>query len=67
MRDIDITEECLEFIDSQDQRVVDKFFQLIEVISMNVKKRFAFMDFKKNQLKTTLKQSNGLNEFLKFI
>lgn len=32
MRDIDITTECLEFIDSQDQRVIDKFFQLIEVI-----------------------------------
>lgn len=32
MREIDITTDCLEFIDSQDQRVVDKFFQLIEVI-----------------------------------
>ena len=32
MREIDITTECLEFIDSQDQRVIDKFFQLIEVI-----------------------------------
>ena len=32
MRNIDITTECLEFIDSQDQRVIDKFFQLIEVI-----------------------------------
>ncbi|WP_407692827.1 type II toxin-antitoxin system RelE/ParE family toxin [Reichenbachiella agarivorans] len=32
MREIYITTECLEFIDSQDQRVVDKFFQLIEVI-----------------------------------
>lgn len=32
MRESDITTECLEFIDSQDQRVVDKFFQLIEVI-----------------------------------
>ncbi len=32
MREIDITTECLGFIDSQDQRVIDKFFQLIEVI-----------------------------------
>ncbi|MFY0601376.1 MAG: type II toxin-antitoxin system RelE/ParE family toxin [Cyclobacteriaceae bacterium] len=32
MREIDITTECLEFIDSQDQRVIDKFFQLVEVI-----------------------------------
>lgn len=32
MREIDITSECLEFIDNQDQRVIDKFFQLIEVI-----------------------------------
>ena len=32
MRDIDITEKCLEFIDSQGQRVSDKFFQLIEII-----------------------------------
>ena len=33
MREIVITEECLEFIDSQDERVIHKFFQLIEVIS----------------------------------
>ena len=32
MREIDITEECLEFIDSQGERVSLKFFQLIEVI-----------------------------------
>ncbi|AWV97500.1 type II toxin-antitoxin system RelE/ParE family toxin [Arcticibacterium luteifluviistationis] len=32
MREIDITEECLEFIDKQDDRVSLKFFQLIEVI-----------------------------------
>lgn len=32
MREIDITEECLEFIDSQNERVRLKFFQLIEVI-----------------------------------
>lgn len=32
MREIDITEECLEFIDSQNERVSLKFFQLIEVI-----------------------------------
>jgi hypothetical protein len=30
--EIDITEECLEFIDAQDERVALKFFQLIEVI-----------------------------------
>ena len=33
MREIDITEECLEFIDRQSERVSIKFFQLIEVIS----------------------------------
>ena len=32
MREIDIREECLDFIDKQDQRVSLKFFQLIEVI-----------------------------------
>jgi hypothetical protein len=32
MRDIDITENCLEFIDAQGKRVSDKFFQLIEII-----------------------------------
>ena len=32
MREIDITKECLEFIDTQDERVTLKFFQLIEVI-----------------------------------
>jgi hypothetical protein len=32
MREIDITEECLEFIDKQNDRVSLKFFQLIEVI-----------------------------------
>lgn len=32
MRDIDITENCLEFIDTQGKRVSDKFFQLIEII-----------------------------------
>ncbi len=33
MREIDITEECLDFIDKQNERVSLKFFQLIEVIS----------------------------------
>jgi hypothetical protein len=33
MREIEITEECLEFIDTQGERVSLKFFQLIEVIS----------------------------------
>jgi hypothetical protein len=32
MREIDITEECLKFIDKQNNRVSLKFFQLIEVI-----------------------------------
>lgn len=32
MREIVITEECLDFIDSQGERVSTKFFQLIEVI-----------------------------------
>lgn len=33
MREIDITHECLDFIDSQGKRVRDKFFQLVLVIS----------------------------------
>jgi len=32
MRVIDITEECLEFVDKQSERISLKFFQLIEVI-----------------------------------
>ena len=32
MREIDITEECLDFIDKQEERVSLKFFQLLEVI-----------------------------------
>ncbi len=32
MREIDITEGCLEFIDKQDKRVSLKFFQLLEII-----------------------------------
>ena len=32
MREIDITAECLEYIDAQEERVALKFFQLIEVI-----------------------------------
>ncbi len=32
MREIDITEECLDFIDNQDERVSLNFFQLIEVM-----------------------------------
>ncbi len=33
MRQIDITEECLEFIDNQDERVAVKFWQMVEVLS----------------------------------
>lgn len=32
MREIDLTEECLKFIENQDKRVITKFFQLIEII-----------------------------------
>jgi hypothetical protein len=32
MREIDITEKCLDFIDGQGERVSNKFFQLIEII-----------------------------------
>ncbi|HDP37150.1 MAG TPA: hypothetical protein ENN27_04765, partial [Candidatus Atribacteria bacterium] len=32
MREIVIAQECLEFIDAQNERVRNKFFQLIEVI-----------------------------------
>jgi hypothetical protein len=33
VREIDITEKCLEFIDNQNERVGLKFFQLIEVMT----------------------------------
>ncbi len=33
MREIEITENCLEFIDSQGERVSDKFLKLLEVMS----------------------------------
>lgn len=36
MREIDITEECLAFIDNQGERVSLKFFQLVEVM-MDIK------------------------------
>jgi len=32
MREVDITEKCLDFIDRQGERVSDKFFQLIEIM-----------------------------------
>jgi len=32
MREIDITEKCLDFVDEQGKRVSDKFFQLIEIM-----------------------------------
>ena len=32
MREIDITQECLSFIDNQNERVSIKFFYLLEVI-----------------------------------
>jgi hypothetical protein len=32
MREIDITEYCLDFIDKQEKRVSDKFFQLIMIL-----------------------------------
>ena len=32
MREIDITEKCVDFIDAQGQIVSDKFFQLIEIL-----------------------------------
>jgi len=32
MREIDITETCLNFVDKQGKRVSNKFFQLIEII-----------------------------------
>ena len=33
MREVLITSECLEFIDNQNERIVTKFYQIIEVIS----------------------------------
>ena len=32
MREIEITEECLKFVDNQGKRVSNKFFQLIEIM-----------------------------------
>ncbi len=32
MRDINITEECLEFVDKQNEKFTLKFFQLLEII-----------------------------------
>jgi len=32
VREIDITQECLDFIDSQPERVTEKFLQIIEVM-----------------------------------
>jgi len=32
MREIEISEECLGFIDKQEKRVSDKFFQLLEIM-----------------------------------
>lgn len=32
MRDIVITKECLDFIDGQEERVIKKFFQLVEIM-----------------------------------
>ena len=32
MREVDITEECLAFVDKQGERVALKFFQLVEVM-----------------------------------
>jgi mRNA-degrading endonuclease RelE of RelBE toxin-antitoxin system len=32
MREIDITEKCLDFVDSQGERASDKFFKLILII-----------------------------------
>jgi mRNA-degrading endonuclease RelE of RelBE toxin-antitoxin system len=33
MRKVIITDECLEYIDSQNDRVVRKFFELVEVLT----------------------------------
>lgn len=58
MREIDITEECLEFIDKQDERVSLKFFQLIEVIgevkivNTNFLKRLQSTQFYELRIKT---------------
>ena len=49
MREIDITEKCLDFIDKQGKRVSDKFFQLIEIIE---EVRFVHSNFVK-KLKNT--------------
>ena len=33
MREIEITQDCLDFIDSQNNRVSLKFFQLLEILT----------------------------------
>ena len=58
MREILITPECLEFIDSQNERVSTKFFQLIEVIEeikiihSNFIKKLTNTDFYELRIKT---------------
>ena len=57
MREIDITEECLEFIDKQNDRVALKFFQLVEVIgeikmvNSNFLKKLQFTQFYELRIK----------------
>jgi hypothetical protein len=57
VREIDITIECLEFIDNQNERVSLKFFQLLEVIGelkvvhSNFVKKLQSTDFYELRLK----------------
>ena len=52
MREIVITQDCLDFIDSQDERVITKFFQLIEIMG-EVKIVHSNFVKKYNQLNST--------------
>lgn len=58
MRNIEITQECLEFIDRQNEKVGLKFFQLIEVlgeikvINSNFIKKLQSTDFYELRIKS---------------
>ena len=58
MREIDITEECLEFIDNQNERVGLKFFQLIEVIGEIIKSRRKELHMSQENLAKKVRKHN---------
>ena len=61
MREIDITDYCLDFIENQGKRVSDKFFQLV-VIMEEVK--IVHANFVKKSNKDYLKAIKGAEKIL---